>query len=71
MKILVRIIASLAVGCVGLGVILLAVSLLTGSGIEAVMTHQIVPPYIDAAMDTINGLLSRITGSLTAIFITA
>ena len=70
MKIAARIVISLAVVCIGLGIILLGVSLLTCSGVEDIMTHQIVPPYIDAALGAINSVLSRITGAVTAVFIT-
>lgn len=57
MKILRKLITTLAVAAIGLGVIMMGVSMVTGGGLESVMTHQVAGQYIELQLNHIMDLL--------------
>lgn len=65
MKILSRVLVAVALVCLGLGIILMGVSMITGGGYESVATHQTAMPYIEKAWD---GAMVLLRGVMVLLF---
>jgi len=61
MKIFLRILLALGLTCLGVGILLLCVSMLTGGGPERILSHQILTPYLDMARAQWNAVTELFT----------
>ena len=59
MKIIRKILSVLAVICILMGIILAGVAMVTGSGVEAIMTHGTVDAYIAQEIDFLAGIFNQ------------
>lgn len=68
MKILVKALVGIGVICIGAGVILAGVSLITGGGIESVVNHQIATPYYDVLVENVNMITEKVNSVMSTFF---
>lgn len=57
MKIFLRILLALGLTCLGVGILLICVSTLTGGGLDSVLNHQILTPYLELVQGQWNAVL--------------
>ena len=69
MKILRKLLTTLSVTAIGLGIIMMGVSMVTGGGLGSVMSHQVAGQYIELQLGHIMDLLYQGAAWAEIIFI--